>query len=199
MAESIQALIDKINQEGIQAAEEKARGIELQANIKAEEILKKAGLEAEGMELDAQEKITKLQEKERALIKQAGRDLLLELKEEINTMLHKLIEKQVQSSLTAENMFKILTSIIQSACKEEKSEIIITLNKDDLKILEADFLAKLKEEVKKEVVLKPSDVIRGGFVISFDAGKSHFDFSDKELAEYIAAFLKPKLKEILTS
>ncbi|MDI6759094.1 MAG: V-type ATP synthase subunit E family protein [Candidatus Omnitrophota bacterium] len=198
MTESIQALIDKINQEGIQAAEEKAKEIELQANIKAEEILKKASLKAEEMERDTCEKITKLQEKERMLIKQAGRDFLLELREEINTMLHKLVEKQIQSSLTSENMLKILTSIIQSAALEEKSEIIITLNEDDLKILEAGFLAKLKEEVKKEIVLKPSDVIRGGFVISFDAGKSHFDFSNKELAEYITAFLKPELKEILT-
>ena len=138
-----------------------------------------------------------MREREKTLITQAGRDLLLELREKINAMLILLIEKEAHASLSAENMFKILTNIIQNTCKQEKSEITIVLNKDDLYALEADFLVKLKEEVKKEIILKPSEVIHGGFIISFDAGKSQFDFSDNGLAEYIGTFLKPRLREIL--
>ena len=47
MAEQIKDLIEKINQEGIKAAEEKARQVEEAAKQKADEILAKAKLEAE--------------------------------------------------------------------------------------------------------------------------------------------------------
>ena len=196
MAEDIKTLIEKINKEGVQAAEAKAAEIESHARRRAEEILEKAKIEAERLTLAAQDRISKMEEKEKVLLAQAGRDLLLTLRQEINAMLDKLIVKEAHSSLTPEGMFKILSNIIQNACKQEKAEIIITLNKDDLHALERSFLAKLKEETKKEIILKPSEVVHGGFIISFDAGKSQFDFSDKALAEYMGAFLKPKLKEI---
>ena len=42
MAEDVKSLIEKINQEGIQAAEEKARQIEKEAEAKAAELIKEA-------------------------------------------------------------------------------------------------------------------------------------------------------------
>ncbi|PIW68507.1 MAG: V-type ATP synthase subunit E, partial [Candidatus Omnitrophica bacterium CG12_big_fil_rev_8_21_14_0_65_42_8] len=52
-------------------------------------------------------------------------------------------------------------------------------------------------EAKKGIVVRASDEISVGFTISFDAGKSQYDFTDKALAEYIGVYLKPKLSEIL--
>jgi len=197
MTEDIQSLIEKINQEGVQAAEAKAREIENQARVKADQIIARAKSEADKMLAEANERISKMQEKEKALLSQAGRDLLLVLHQELNAMLDRLVVQELRASLAPEQMFKILSSIIQSACKQDKTEILVSLNKDDAEALENAFLAKLKEETKKEIVLKPSDGIRAGFVISFDAGKSQFDFSDQALSEYLGTYLKPKLKEIL--
>jgi vacuolar-type H+-ATPase subunit E/Vma4 len=45
--------------------------------------------------------------------------------------------------------------------------------------------------------LRPAEEISGGFTISFDDGKSCYDFTDKALAEYIGIYLKPKLNQIL--
>ncbi|MBI3990760.1 MAG: hypothetical protein HY350_01285 [Candidatus Omnitrophica bacterium] len=197
MAEDIKSLIEKINQEGIAAAREKAADIESKASIEAGEILEKAKRQVQKLLSDANEQILRMREKEKSLLVQSGRDLLLTLRQEINAMLDKLIVRELHDSLTPENLFKILSAAIKSSCHEKETEIIVSLNKDDLKKLESGFLAKLKAEVKKEIILKPSDSVQGGFVVSFDAGKSQFDFSDKALAEYIGIHLKPKLKEIL--
>jgi len=197
MAEDIRALIEKINQEGVAAAQQKAKEIEDQAREEAAKILQKARHETDTMLSQAKEQISKIQEKEKELLKQAGRDLLLTLRQEINAVLDKLIVREMHDALTPENMFKILNNVIKCAPIEAGSEIIISLSKEDLKTLEGGFLAKLKKEAKKEIVLIPSESIKGGFVISFDAGKSQFDFSERALAEYIGTFLKPKLKEIL--
>jgi len=197
MAEDIKALIEKINQEGVIAAEAKAREIENKARLAADEILKKAQAQADKILKEAKEEISRMQEKEKNLLKQASRDLLLTLRQEINVMLDKLVDSQVKDALGTDNLFKVLSKVIQGSCPAEKGEIVVLLNKEDIKALEGTFLAKLKEETKKKIVLKAADEIHAGFIISYDAGKSQFDFSDKALAEYIGTFLKPKLKDIL--
>lgn len=197
MAEDIKTLIEKINEEGVKAAQEKAKEIEGRAREVAAEILEKTRLEAKKITEDAKDKISKMEEKEKTLLAQAGRDLLLSLRQEINAMLEKLIISEARTALTPEHLFKILNSLIQSLPRQEKEEIVISLNKDDLRALSSGLLEKLKDAAKKEIILRPAESIGGGFLISFDAGKSQFDFSDKALAEYIGAFLKPKLKDIL--
>jgi vacuolar-type H+-ATPase subunit E/Vma4 len=130
------------------------------------------------------------------LLAQAGRDLLLALREEINAILERIVLQEVKDTLTAEVMYKVISEVIKGHAQDQ---IVVSLNKEDAKELERGFLHKLREETKKGVVLKPSEEISGGFIISFDAGKSHFDFSDKALAEYISSYLKPRLSELLNS
>jgi vacuolar-type H+-ATPase subunit E/Vma4 len=90
---------------------------------------------------------------------------------------------------------KILSSLIKNYSAKEN--VIISLNKEDLRKLEKGLLDTLKEEVRKGITLRPSDDIQAGFIISYDSGKSYYDFTDTALAEYIGLHLKPKLKEIL--
>lgn len=197
MAEDIKSLIEKIQQEGIQTAQTKAKEIESQATQRAEEIIQEAKLKASLMVTEAQEKIAQMEERQKALLTQAGRDFLLLLKRELNSLLDKLILTQVKEALSPEAMFKIILDIVKEGAGKEKANIIISLNKEDLRLLEKNFLHKLKEETKKSIVLKPSEDIQEGFTISYDSGKSLYDFSDRALAEYVGIYLKPKLAEIL--
>ena len=197
MAQDIKNLIEKIQQDGIRVAEEKAKEIESQARREVTQILEKAKTEAARTISEAKEEIGRAKEEQKTFLAQAGRDLLLALRKEIGAMLERIILQEVKDALTPEAMYKIIAEIIKGSSLEE--EIVISLNKADLANLEKEFLRKLKEEAKKGVVLKPSEEISGGFIISFDRGKSHFDFSDKALAEYIGTSLKPKLAELLKS
>jgi vacuolar-type H+-ATPase subunit E/Vma4 len=196
MKEDIKGLIEKINQEGIKRAEEKARQIEAEAMRRAEEIVSGAKIEAERIVLDARSEIARLDQKERTLLAQAGRDFLLSLRKEIDNMLGRLVSSDVAHLLTPEALTKIISDIAQCQA-HRKDEVVITLNKDDLKALEKGFIAKLKTAVKKGIILKESADIRSGFTISFDAGRSCFDFTDKALADFIVGNLKPKLAQIL--
>ncbi|MCM8798762.1 MAG: hypothetical protein NC821_04800, partial [Candidatus Omnitrophica bacterium] len=84
MAEDIQGLLKKIQEEGIKKAEEKAEQIEKEARKRAEEILSQAKEEAERLIKEAKEKISQEQSHTQTLLQQAARDLLLTLKKEIN-------------------------------------------------------------------------------------------------------------------
>ncbi|MDD5566170.1 MAG: hypothetical protein PHG31_04710 [Candidatus Omnitrophica bacterium] len=197
MAEDIRSLIEKIQKEGVNAAEEKARAIEEEAGRHAKEIVAQARKEAERTIAEAKDKVRKSQESAKISLQQAGRDLLLALREEIGAMLSRLVEAKVHESLTPHELAKIITFLIKEHKEQEPSEIVLQLNKDDLKKLQEGLLGELKEGLKKGVVLRPSEDIRAGFIISFDGGKSHFDFTDKALAGYIGSYLKPRLGEIL--
>ncbi|MFH0790239.1 MAG: V-type ATP synthase subunit E family protein [Candidatus Omnitrophota bacterium] len=199
MSEQIKELIEKIQQEGVKSAQDKAQAIEDQARRQAEDIVKAAKLEAERIIAEAQDKTARKENAGKALLEQAGRDMLLSLRKEINAALEKLIVSQIRHTLKPEELVKIITGLIKDSLGGEKTGVVISLNKQDMEGVEKGFLNELAEETRKGIILKASEDILGGFIISYDHGKSHYDFTDKALAEYISLYLKPKLSEILTA
>ncbi|MBU1870344.1 MAG: hypothetical protein KJ818_07735, partial [Candidatus Omnitrophica bacterium] len=95
MADDIKGLIEKINREGVLAAESKARTIEEEARLKAEEIITKARAEAQRLVSEAKIEIEKDSQREKDLLVQAGRDMLLVLKGQLNAMLDKVINTEI--------------------------------------------------------------------------------------------------------
>jgi len=197
MAEDIKILIEKIQQEGVKVAEDKARQIEDEAKERAEQIVEEAKNKAGKIINEARDSVSKMEEKQKTLLAQAARDLLLVLRKEINAVFEGIISVHVKDTLTPEALTKIITALVKDYGAQGKNEIIVSLKKEDLEALEKGFLRKLQEEIKKGIMLKASDELNAGFLISFDTGKSQCDFSDKALADYIGAYLKPKLAEIL--
>lgn len=197
MTEQLKELIEKIQQEGVKAAEDKARAIEDEARQQARVIIEEARKEAEITLLTAKDKASRNEEATRTALKQVGRDVLLSIKQEINAMLGKLIAARVREALSPQELAQALIALIKETALHTKEEIVVTLKKEDAQKLEQGFLGELKKHVQKGIVLKSSDDIHGGFTISYDSGKSMFDFTDRALAEYIAASLKPKLADVL--
>lgn len=198
MPEDIKGLIEKIQQEGIAAAEDKAKAIEDEARLAAQEILQKAKAEAEKILADTKSNIAKIEENSRVSLKQAGRNLLLALREEINNILKRLIISHIREALAPEELARIIGALVKSHTDKGAGDIIVSLNKEMLEKVEKNILGELKEEVKKGITLRHSEEIHAGFTISLDSGKSQYDFTDKALAEYLTTFLKPKLAELLS-
>jgi V/A-type H+/Na+-transporting ATPase subunit E len=199
MAQEIKDLIAKIQQEGIQAAQIQAAQIKADADAKALKIFSEAKIEAQRIIEQATSQAKRLDEATQAALKQAGRDLLINLKQEIVAMLDKLINRDLRQALTVEELSKIIAVLIKNASLTLGSQIVVSLNQQDKDKLEQGFLNKLVEETKRTIVLKSVDGVESGFIISFDAGKSIFDFSNQALSDYISATLRPELNKILNS
>ena len=199
MPENLEGLIEKIHEEGVRAAENKAKDIEGEAKLKAQAIVDKAEKNAEKIIAETKNEVARLEKSGEASLRQAGRNLIISLKKEIESLLNKLITLEVREELSPEVMTKSISTLIKNYKDKEKTDIIISLGEDDLKKVEKGFLGKLKREVKNGISLKARDDIHGGFIISYDAGKSHYDFTDKALTEYIGLYLRPKLADLLGS
>ncbi|MBN2453223.1 MAG: hypothetical protein JXB40_03040 [Candidatus Omnitrophica bacterium] len=196
MAEELKELIEKIQRDGVKAGEDKAKEIEASAGKRAEEIVKNAEMEAARMLADAKEEIKTLEEGSKKSIKQVARDTMLSLRAEISAMLEQLVRAHLHKALAPGDLAKILASAIKS-CGSHKEQIVVSLRKEDLEKVEKELFSELGQEAKKGITLMATSDIRGGFLISYDSGKSYFDFSDKALAEYLASQLKTGLAEIM--
>lgn len=197
MAEELKDLIEKIQEEGVRAAEDKAKQVEEKASLEAESILAKARKDAEKIISEGNEKVARMEKSSKDSLKQAGRDVILGLRKEINTLLGKIIVSHIDQALTPAELLSIIKLIAKESKGKEKKEITVSLSKKDLEKIGKGLLKELKEEIKEGITLRPSEEIRGGFIISYDKGKSYYDFTDKALAEYIGSYIKPKLAEIL--
>ena len=196
MAEELKELIEKIQLEGVKAAEDKASAIDSAARKRADEITASAAKEAERITSEAREQVGRMEEGAKNSIKQASRDTMLSLRKEIASMLERLVAAHVHKALSAEDMAKILVTIIKG-CGHDKDRIVVSLKKEDLEKVEKALFSELGQEAKKGITLKSASDIHGGFLISYDSGKSYFDFSDGALAEYLASHLKPALGDII--
>jgi V/A-type H+-transporting ATPase subunit E len=199
MAQEIKDLIAKIQKEGVEEAEKQAGQVMAQAELSAEKIVADAKAQARKIIEEADSEAGKIRASTEASLKQAGRDTLISLRKEINSMLESLLKFNVSRVLTAEELAGIIKDLIKASPLSLGSQIIVSLSPQDKEKLEKEFLRQLKEETKKQVVLKSAQEIDSGFIISFDSGKSSFDFSSQALADYISGSLRPELNKILKS
>ncbi len=199
MSEKLKQLLEKINEEGVRQAEEKATAIELKAKKDAEKILKDAKSQAQKIVEDAKSEAEKTRETTEIALKQASRDLILSLKDEIKKIFNKIIAGDTAKSMSSEAMASILENLIERYLDRDGkvSDIKVLLKKEDLEKLKKVFIAKYKERLKDGVEFKPSANINAGFSISFDKGKSFFDFTDEGLTETLCVYLNPELSKLL--
>ncbi|MCX5667919.1 MAG: V-type ATP synthase subunit E family protein [Candidatus Omnitrophica bacterium] len=197
MAEEIKELIEKIRSEGVRAGEDKARAIEFEAQKKARQIINDAEAEAKRILSDARESIRRSEESSRSSLKQAARDVVIGLKKEILAMLNKITLSRMHKALTIEETGKLIAHLLKECKAKDKGDVVVSLKKEDADKLAGVLMSELSGELKKNLVLKPSEDIRGGFTISYDHGKSYYDFTDRALADYIGSYIRPKLIDIL--
>ncbi|VAX38022.1 hypothetical protein MNBD_UNCLBAC01-725 [hydrothermal vent metagenome] len=199
MSQQVQELIDKIKSEGVAAAEDKAKEIETQAESKAKDIVAGAQSQAEQIIAEAKQKAQTTQQSTEMALKQSSRDMLLSLRKKIEQSLQKIISAEVDDALTSENLSNILTNLSNKFFenKDSNENIFVTLSDEDLSSLKDGFIAKLKEQLKQPITFQSSDDVSKGFAISFDSGKSAFDFTDASLAEYLGLYLNEHVASLL--
>ncbi|MCK5083089.1 MAG: hypothetical protein KAR31_09315 [Candidatus Omnitrophica bacterium] len=199
MSQHVQELIDKIKTEGLQAADQKAKEVEDSAKALVQRIIADAEVKAKHIVADAEAKAQATRESTEMALKQAARDTLLALRKEIEGVLQKVIAKELKGALSPEQLAGIVSEIVKGSVKANlaESNIEVTVSAADLKTFEDGFAAKLQKEIKQPVTFKSADGISTGFTISFDEGKSCFDFTDASLVEYLGTYLNTQVAALL--
>ncbi|UCC43914.1 MAG: hypothetical protein JSU65_12495 [Candidatus Zixiibacteriota bacterium] len=197
MTQNLEQLIQKIQSDGVKAAEDKAREIEAEARARAEKILATARAEAETLTNEGKTSLDRMQRSGEEALRHAARDTLLALRKEIETTLDRLVTLEVRRALDVENVARIVSGLIDRNSGDKPTDVVVAVSDSDLSALRQTLMSTLKQEVMKGLTLAGSEDINGGFTISYDGGKSRFEFTDVALAQYLGTYLKPKLAEII--
>ncbi|TFG60788.1 MAG: V-type ATP synthase subunit E [Spirochaetales bacterium] len=193
----LKELLEKIKEEGVKPAEEQSSALLLDAEKKAAQIVKDAQKKAEEILAQAKADIQKEERTGREALKQAGRDLLLALKNKITGLFDSVINMEVEKGLTGGKLEDIIVTLVKAWAETKSADITVLLSKTDLEKLEKSLKSRLAAEMKKGVEIKPSAGVDAGFLISEKDGAAYYNFSVQGIGELLGEYLNVKLAGII--
>jgi V/A-type H+/Na+-transporting ATPase subunit E len=194
----LKELIDKIKDDAVKSAEDNAARIIAEAEEKAEAIVKNARTEAETLRETAKADAEKAERSGREAIRQAGRNLVLTLKGEIEALFGKVLTGETGAILKGELMAGAVESAVKALSEGDKGEVDVLLPESSFAELEAGLRGKLSEKMGEGLEIKPFKGLDAGFRISMKDGTAFYDFSEAEIAAMLGRYLNPRLSELLS-
>lgn len=201
MADELQALLDRINEEGLKKADEERQAILEDARKEAKGIVAEAKSEAEGIVKEARKQADLLREKGEESLRQAARDVLLSLRQQLEQRVVAVAKDVAASGLSDVSVAPAVASLIKAFAAKEgaESNIEVLLSEEDLDTFAEAVKGALDEDLRERVNLAPVAGMRSGFKLSVSDSSVSYDFSDEALAEALGLFLNDRLSEIVNA
>lgn len=194
----LQALIDQIKKDGVDAAVTEAEAVLNAAKAEAEKIISDAKADAEKILINAKNENDKMVKSSEDAIRQAGRNLLISFRESVAKEANAIIAGNVTAAYSAEGLTQLVMKAVEGwTAKPDAEDITVIMNSEDLKSMEETLLAGLKEKMIKGVTLKANDNFDGGFRIAVNEGGAYYDYSAEAVVDMLSNYLSPKVTALL--
>jgi len=197
MEAHLNELIEKIKNDGVKTAEDKAAAIIADAEAKAAKIVSQAEKDAEQLKVKAKQDAARFEAGSKDAVRQAARNLLIELRKNIEDMLTAIVADASSEALKGASLSDSIVSVMKEWSASDVSDLSLLLPEVQLKGLEQDLMKQLADKMKKGLEIKPFSDLDAGFRISSKDGKMFYDFSDEELSKMISRYLNKRIQEIL--
>ena len=194
----LKELIDKIKNDGVKSAEENAARIIAEAEEQASVILRKAQNDADTLKETARADAEKSERSGREALRQAGRDLVLTVRGEIEALFGKVIEAETAKVLDGSMMSKAVSAAVNALAQPDAGDFEVLLPPEVLSGVESGLKANLATAMAAGLEIKPFKGLDAGFRISRKDGSAFYDFSEQELAAMLSRYLNPRLAALLT-
>ena len=194
----LQALIDQIKKDGVEAAVTEAESVLNAAKAEAEKIISDAKAQAEKYLLDAKNENERMVKSSEDAIRQAGRNLLISFRESVTKELNAIVSENVTAVYSSDAFAKLIVNAVEGwVAKPDAEDISVVLNSADLKSLEETLVAGLKDKLDKGVTLKANDNFDGGFRIAVNNSGAYYDYSAEAVVGMLSSYLSPKVTALL--
>ncbi|MDC7218507.1 MAG: V-type ATP synthase subunit E [Spirochaetales bacterium] len=195
MDAQLKELIEKIKSDGVKSAGEEAAKIIADAEQKAANIVAEAERKAEDLKNTAAADAARSEASGKDALKQAGRNLLIDLRKEVENLFGSILENDVRGALSADVLEKSIVTVMGKWADQSAGELELLLPAKDLGDLEKGLKSKLADQLKAGMEIKPFKDLEAGFRISTKDGSAFYDFSDEELTALYSRYLSPSLFE----
>lgn len=208
---SVQALIDRIRDQGVQSANREAARILAEAEAKASQLLAEAQKQVEQQRAKATADIEAEQAAAQEALKLSARDTVMRLKNLVSTAFETFVRRLVTTATQDRELMKNLVLVLAGHSAEEfikdkqiqilLSDAILT-GKSDPKLRELGkqtILSLSSDMLREGVELIPSGGVEGGAKVRLVGEQLEIDLSDKAISKMLAEHLLPRFQAILTA
>ncbi len=197
MAEKLQSLLDKINEKGVREAEAAASAILAVAEKEAAAIREQAKADARDTLKEAAEQATALEARAGAAIRQAARDIILELREELLRRLDHAVGDAAEKAMTPEFMASLIRELSTKFATNPNGQLSILTAVRDVPAFEAALRSALAASFRTSPEVFGDSGIRGGFEIGLKGEHTRYDFTVEAVTGLVADYVGPRLGTIL--
>lgn len=195
MAEELKHLIEQIQKEGVEKANEQAETIISQAKDKAAKIITEAEEKAHSILKKAKEESDAFAERSVKTLEQATRDLLITVGQGCEKVVAATLGREVDASLSADFLQKLILTVIEQG---KESGIRLSVSDSDKTAL-ADFCAEQAKKSGSEIELVSDAEVLSGFKVEFKNNNAYLDYTGEAIANALGAFVRPELAKTVSS
>lgn len=196
MAEELQSLLDRINQDGVMKAEAKKNEIIADAEKKAAEIINNAKKEAAEIIANAEKEAVSVSKRAAGALEQSRRDILLQLRKELAARLHEAIQDAGAAALAPEFMAELVRELALAFSARPDSVITVRTSVKNAAALDQALRAALADSFTKEPKVLAGKEVANGMEVSFDGGKCFYDFTLDAVSDLLDEYIGDKLSAV---
>lgn len=197
MTEDLQAILDKIQQDGIEKAEEKADEIISTARAEANNLVQQAKKEAASLVENAKSEADAFEKRAAESIRQSARNTVMKVENALQQMFDKVLLEQINQQMSDNTiMAEIMRTVINHYIEENPEPLTIKATTRVIELLRHELQGKMSDKGVEIVIDQNSG---RGFSITMDKGRIEHTFTSKAIADTIATMLRPQLAELMQS
>ncbi|RKX80347.1 MAG: V-type ATP synthase subunit E, partial [Spirochaetes bacterium] len=188
----------KIKNDGVKNAEESAARIVAEAEDQAAALIQNAQSDADKIRKTAKADAEKSERSGREALRQAGRDLILTVKGEIEALFGKVLVSETAEVLDTSLLSELVSAAVKSLYESDNGALDVLVSEENFSRAETALVSKLGSEISSGIEIKPFKGLDAGFRVSMKDGSAFYDFSDKEIAAMLGRYLNPRLASLLS-
>lgn len=196
MAEELQQLLNRINDDYLKKAESEKDTLIANAKDEAAKIIAAAEAAAEARKAEAEAAAAGFQARAEAAAKQAARDVVLALHAELQARMERAVGQAAAGALTPEFMAGIIQELAAAFIKSPDGEVTVLASVRESGKLADALRGSLSESFKVAPQVFPNAGIRNGMQVSFNGSDVYFDFTDAAVRELLKSYLGAELGKL---
>ena len=198
MAEDLQGLLDRLQQEGVRKADGERERIVSAAREEAERLVKAAKAEAERLLATSREESDRYRKAGEENLRQASRDLLIATEKELARVFGNAARVCLQEAMTPDLMARLVETMVAAYARNNGAvtKLDVLLPADQLQALEERLRGKLGAQLKDGLVLRPGGT-GTGLKLSFNGQSVFHDLSAEAMVDLLGAYLSPRYLDVL--
>jgi len=195
---NLKSLIQKLQDEGIEKANEEARQIIAEAKQHAAELLKEAEQRIAKMEAQSANEVKHIRENLNSELKAVAQQAVSTVQNELAVVISdRIVSKGIDEALSEKEFLqKIIFTVLQKwNAVDTNFQFELLLNKDDERQLQGFFEQRIKKELATEMEIVIENKIKSGFKIAVKNENYYVSFSGEEFENFFKGYLRKKTIE----